>query len=387
MITHSTSIPVNCWLQQIEMKRFFLKYRYLHSWLLAEVGILMAFFFLRQNRTAMNFLTQKITNPLRYGIGELCEHVPFSVAEVLYVIFFLSLLAFLIFGIREIVRSREKRGTVYRLCMGLIVALAGIYAAFCLLWGANYYADGFCEKSGLADEPVHVESLYRVTKYFAAQANAYAQRVERMDGAVDASAEEILSYAPEIYSALYDEFPFLEMEDSVPKAMIFSRIMSMMGFTGLYFPFTGESNINVDFPVTTMPTTVAHELAHRRGIASEQECNFVGILAAIKTENVLYRYSGWLSGYQYLASALYKASPELWREVYAVLSDTVIADLRVSSAYWAQFEGPVEKVSNQIYDGFLKSYGNTLGVKSYGACVDLLVAYFEEEALNWLRTA
>ena len=32
--------------------------------------------------------------------------------------------------------------------------------------------------------------------------------------------------------------------------------------------------------------------------------------------------------------------------------------------------------SNAVYDGFLKSYG-TIGVKSYGACVDLLVAYFK----------
>lgn len=30
--------------------------------------------------------------------------------------------------------------------------------------------------------------------------------------------------------------------------MFFSRVMSAMNFTGVYFAFTGESNINVDAP-------------------------------------------------------------------------------------------------------------------------------------------
>ena len=158
--------------------------------------------------------------------------------------------------------------------------------------------------------------------------------------------------------------------------MRFSRVMSAMGFTGFYFPFTGECNVNVDFPAATLPTTVAHELSHRRGIASEQECNFLAVLACLRCDDAAYRYAGALSGYIYLANALYSADAERWRAVRETLDERVVADLRASSAYWAQFEGPVDTVSNAVYDGFLKSYG-TIGVKSYGACVDLLVAYFK----------
>ena len=46
------------------------------------------------------------------------------------------------------------------------------------------------------------------------------------------------------------------------------------------------------------------------------------------------------------------------------------------SAYWAQFRGVVSKVSDTVYDGFLKSNGDTDGSKSYGVVTDLLVAYF-----------
>ena len=53
-----------------------------------------------------------------------------------------------------------------------------------------------------------------------------------------------------------------------------------------------------------------------------------------------------------------------------------VADLRADNAYWAQFRGVVSKVSDTVYDGFLKSNGDTDGSKSYGVVTDLLVAYF-----------
>ena len=261
--------------------------------------------------------------------------------------------------------------------LGLGNAVLTVYVLFCLLWGANYYADSFTDKSGIDVGPVAVDDLERVTRQFAALVNEYAGDVPRAaDGAFAGDRAEILAYAPKIYENLYEEFPFLEMTDVPPKTMRFSRVMSAMGFTGFYFPFTGECNVNVDFPAATLPTTVAHELSHRRGIASEQECNFLAVLASLRCDDAAYRYAGALSGYIYLANALYSADAERWRAVRETLNERVVADLRASGAYWAQFEGPVDTVSNAVYDGFLKSYG-TIGVKSYGACVDLLVAYFK----------
>ena len=36
--------------------------------------------------------------------------------------------------------------------------------------------------------------------------------------------------------------------------------------------------------------------------------------------------------------------------------------------------------TNTVYEGFLQSYEQTLGMRSYGACVDLLVSYYKEAA-------
>lgn len=359
------------------MKVLLLRHKKLHLWLLADLAFLAAFLLARRSRAAMNALTEGFTNPLRRMLGRLCECVPFSVAEGLYVLAAMAFLAFLVLGVRTVARSQHRSGTVYALILGLVNAVATVYVLFCLLWGANYYADSFTDKSGIDVGPVAVDDLERVTRQFAALVNEYVGDVPRAaDGAFAGDRAEILAYAPKIYENLYEEFPFLEMTDVPPKAMRFSRVMSAMGFTGFYFPFTGECNVNIDFPAATLPTTVAHELSHRRGIAGEQECNFLAVLACLRCGDAAYRYAGALSGYIYLANALYSADAERWRAVRETLDERVVADLRASGAYWAQFEGPVDTVSNAVYDGFLKSYG-TIGVKSYGACVDLLVAYFK----------
>lgn len=82
--------------------------------------------------------------------------------------------------------------------------------------------------------------------------------------------------------------------------------MSYLDFSGFYFPFTGEANLNDESPACYLPANICHELAHQQGIATEQECNFVGILAAITAESPAYQYSGYLMGYVHLANALYR---------------------------------------------------------------------------------
>lgn len=152
--------------------------------------------------------------------------------------------------------------------------------------------------------------------------------------------------------------------------------MSYLDFTGFFFPFTGEANVNTDFPPALFASTVAHELSHQRGVAKEQEANFVAVLASLRSGDADYCYSAALLAYTHLGNALYSADNAAWQRVYAQLDDNVKLDLRLNSAYWRQFETPVQSVSNTVYEGFLHSYDQTLGLKSYGACVDLLVNYY-----------
>ena len=213
--------------------------------------------------------------------------------------------------------------------------------------------------------------------YFTEKLAETAGQVRRdEDGVFAVPREEIFDQSPRVYDNLSQEFPFLARRDRKPKKMFFSRLFSAMNFTGFYSPYTGESNLNVDSPACLLPANIAHELAHQRGIASEQECNFLAIAAATSCGDIGYQYSGYLMGYIQLSNALYRADPERWAQRREQLPETVLADLRFHSDYWSQFRGLTASVSRSIYDSALKSYGQADGIQSYGTVVDLLIAYY-----------
>ena len=173
----------------------------------------------------------------------------------------------------------------------------------------------------------------------------------------------------------------MEFDDLGVKAMRFSRLMSRMDFTGFYCAYTGESNVNVDSPACMLPSTIAHELAHQRGIASEQECNFLAVLAATTSGDAAYVYSGWLKAFIHVGNALYGLSPDLYWMIRDQLPEGVQADLAYNNDYWEQFDNTVvQKASTTVYDGLLKSYGDERGIQSYGTVVDMLVAYYKNFA-------
>ena len=93
-----------------------------------------------------------------------------------------------------------------------------------------------------------------------------------------------------------------------------------------------------------------------------------------------YCYSACYMAYIHLSNALYKVDQESWEEIRSALDDGIKADIDNNREYWQQFETPVQTVANDIYEQFLQSYSQELGLQSYGACVDLLVNYYIKDA-------
>lgn len=324
-------------------------------------------------RAVMNALTAGFSRPVRRAVSAALDPLPFSGAELLVTLAVLAALWLLGGALRRAFAGRG-RAAAARL-LALLAAGAWIWAGVCALWGAEYYADSFAETEGLAAAPVSVEQLAATAGWFAGQVNATAGGLPRDEaGCFSMGWREIFDRADGLYEGVSARYPSLAGPQRSPKPAVYSYFMSLTGFTGYIFPFTGESTLNVHCPAVFLPVTVAHEFAHQRGAAPEQEANFVAVAACADSGDPVYAYSGWLFGFQHLSNALWSADPARWEEVYGLLCEEARADLAANNAYWAAMEGPVQTVAETTYSGFLQSYGQELGMRSYGACVDLLVA-------------
>ena len=346
---------------------------------LSAAGLLLigTYFALRSDRSAMEWAYGAIVRPWREFARKATGALPFSLAECLIVAAIAAGLAYIVFTIVCLLRFSGKWTRLYRLFTTALTAFALIYAGFCVLWGVYYYVADFEEQSGIAGRPVSTEQLEAVTRYFTDLVNDYGERVARDENGVFAEdLGGIFDYSGTLYAAVERDLPCLA-GDAVPaKRFFFSRAMSYINFTGFYFPFTGEANVNVDSPACFVPSTIAHELAHQRGVAEEDEANFVAVLASLTDGDARYCYSACLLAYVHLGNALYRADYDAWLDNFQRLSPGVRADLAENSAYWARFETPVSTVADSVYTGFLHSYGQTLGLQTHGKCVDLLVAYY-----------
>ena len=349
--------------------------------LCVSAAVIAAHLLTRSNHALNRALSERFVRPAHRLLGRLSSLAPFSVAELLLGLAAAGLLVYIIHSVICLLRRPERGRRLYLLVLTLASFALAVYAGFCLLWGVFYYGDDFAARSGLKNEPVSVEELETVTAYFAALCNRYAEEVPRDENGCCASEREaILAKSPAVYTEAARLYPCLEGPALRAKGVFFSRVMSYTDFSGFFFPFTGEANVNTDFPPGFFAATVAHELAHQRGVAKEQEANFCAVLASLAYGDADYCYSAALLAYTHLGNALYSADYEAWHAVYGMLSEPVLCDLAASRDYWAQFETPVQTVSNTVYEGFLHSYDQTLGLKSYGACVDLLVNYYLDEA-------
>lgn len=337
---------------------------------------------LRVDEGAMLWVYEHVTHPYHLFMSKLCSHFAFSAAELVYAAAILGLAAYLLWCVYRLIRFPEKLWQLYRLVLTLAMAGAIFWAGLNVMWTPCYYAPGFAEQSGVDDGPLELEELETITRWFAALASEYADEVPRDEnGACTTDRDSVLDRAAGVFEGAAELYPFLDGEALRPKPIHFSRIMSYLDFTGFFFPMTGEANLNMDSPVFLLPSTSQHEIAHQRGVAMEQECNFVAVLSCLESEYADFRYAGAALAYIYLGNALAGADYEAYTEIYYSLSDTVRADFKAQSAYWDEFrDSAAQKASNTVYDSFLKSNGQELGMQSYGACVNLLVHYYIDEA-------
>lgn len=183
----------------------------------------------------------------------------------------------------------------------------------------------------------------------------------------------------ETYDALQGFYP-------MPKPLYFSDFVSQQYMLGYYFPFSIEANYNKVAYVTNLPVTMCHELAHLKGYIQEDEANFIGFLACISSDDLLFQYSGYLSVLNYVNNDFYEAVGEDYERYMAevqidrqVYEDAVF----VRKEDWDRIEKEavvdtevVDAVSTGFVETSLKLNGVDDGMVAYSRVVGLLLQWY-----------
>ncbi len=352
-----------------------------HVLSLIGLAVIGAYFALRGVEPLMAWMSAHVVRPWHRFMSRLLAPLRFSAAEVLILLAVGAAIVYIIYSIVQMIRRPERWKRLYRFFLTCLTAFSLIYGGFCLLWGVYYYTSDFEDQSGIRGSAVSTEQLAAVTRYFTRLVNDYSTQVARdRNGVFCEDLDTVFAASPALFENAAARVPCLAGDDLAAKPFFFSRLLSYINFTGFFFPFTGEANINTDSTAALVPATIAHELSHQRGVAQEDEANFTAVLACLESGDPVYCYSACLLAYIHLGNALYKADYDAWAENYGTLEPGVRADLIANNEYWEKFETPAAEVSDKVYTGFLESYGQTLGLQTYGKCVDLLATYYYDAA-------
>ena len=161
--------------------------------------------------------------------------------------------------------------------------------------------------------------------------------------------------------------------------------MSRLQLSGYYFPWTGEAQINAEMPRSLWPRVAAHEKAHQRGFARENEATVIGVLTCLLSSDPTVFYSGSLGLFVSLDRELARADPEARRRIWGTLPRRVTEDLRQEAAFWKAHEGVAGEVSQKVNDSYLKAQGVRSGVASYAETTRLLLQARQTDSLGLSR--
>jgi len=313
--------------------------------------------------------------------------LPFSLAELLLyasivgVAFFLALMI-----VRTILARKDWWRVLLRRILALACAASMLYALFVGLWGFNYARQPLGTTLSLDTSPATVQELYSTCETLITKANDLRGQVaENKDGVFVPSEtrSDIMRSTKALYNnaAQVSENNFLGGSFGHAKPVLYSVGLSWAHITGVYFPFTGEANVNNDTPDLLFAATCLHETAHQRGFSREDEANFLAYYVASFSDDADVAYSGTVLALIHAMNQLYGADNDLYFELRETYAEGINRDLTAYSEYWQQFESPVSEKAEAVNNTFLKANQQQDGVKSYGRMVDLLIGLWRSGGL------
>lgn len=321
---------------------------------------------------------------LPWLLSQVSGQIPFSVIELVFAAWFVWRLADIGLGAGEVVRKRRHLGNASA-CFGLVLLQdLGIgLGVFYLAWGMNYARPPVEDRLGWDDVEPPAELATALAERMVDDANAaYLALHDSEDAGEPTSLGENLEHLDDaLEEGWLRATRELGWEGPVTwrhgpfKRLVISPLVRRAGLSGFYSPFTGEANVVRSLPAISYPQVVAHEKAHQRGIAPEDEANFLGWLATSRAPDPHAQYSALIFAQRQLLRMLLRSDPERGKELLERRLPGVQRDVDDLHEYWSVATGRTARISQRVNDAYLKTNRVEGGVAAYGRSVELLIRF------------
>lgn len=323
----------------------------------AALGVLL---WLRTLPAAAEWIAAHISAGYVNAAGHLVSAVPFSVFEWLVLMTAATALTLLVAGVVGLCRKRF-----------MAVASGALAVAFLALNVLNLYTltAGFAY---YRDAPPVPESTRAYTdgeaqaaaQYFLDDFTELSGQFER-----DEHGMVISPYTPrQMSDRIAAEYARLGdwYYTYTPRAkgMVFSKLMSALRLTGITFLPLAEPNVNTDMPASELPHTMAHEMAHAKGVAREGDANLVAYYLLITSDDDYLRYCGYYASFIDMRVPIADEEGNLAMRSPGV-PEAVWAEYRAANAYWVGQPDVIGSISEFFNNLYLKLNGADNGTGSY----------------------
>ena len=335
--------------------------------LLLTAGLSFALIILFSLSATMSEWYMRVIYPVIAVILSFVSHLfPFSLYDL-----FLIVAIFLL--IRMIVFAIIKKITFSRFLYSLIRFATVIVVWFYLGWGIAYFREDFYKRNGVTEVSMDKEVLRDFAVRFIENANT--NYVDCRDIDRDEVRKEIESSYRSLHEQLRISYPNGKRK---PKPMMFETVYSKMGISGYFGPFLNEIHVNNYSLNFTYPFTLAHEMAHQFGIATESEANLYGFVVCARSSDEKIRYSAYVSTLRYVLNDIGRFLPEEYESLVSTVRPEVIADLQRNREHWlAAMDKSLSDIQDKVYDAYLKTNKISSGQDNYSEVVGLLISSYD----------
>ena len=330
-----------------------------------------------------DFFSRTVSYALRFFLTGATRLIPFSLAELALYTF---IPAVLIFALKFVADNRfdfywKKELAVISKFVFRCAAVFGVFMfLFTFTLGVCYGRTPVNEKMDFERRLLGSEDLVSAFDVLKRELGGLAESIAYIhpdqSTKMPYGLDEMNKKLNEAYKNMLERHDLFPRIDSNVKPVIFSVGLSKMHITGIYSFFTGEANINIDFPDYCLPFVAAHEMAHLMGTAREDEANFVAFLVCLHSGDDYIRYSGFVNMIEYMGNALYQADRDKYYESMADVPSVVLDEMASYARFFDKYRNTqISKVARAVNDTYLKTQGQEQGQKSYGLVVDLATVY------------